>query len=360
MRRAVTTIVFCGLAAHVALGAGIGCSGSELLGPEPPSADAGSDSGLVIECSPELGLLQAETILATDHPCREWVRRNVGRVAKIDGLGSASLWTVATGARTGLLTTATHVMSECKSERAPRDESGNCPETLQPPRNGALRLRFTEPSGIYTGVWSAMFSLFNSGVPSAELSTITTIQPRHDLSVYVVDGLTYPPWDSFKQPEQPSAEPLQVFDPEQQLSTPPTWAEATPGNTLLVMGYPLDPANQQPDLTFSVARVLSPAEIEQAFERLAAEKDEEATLPYDEEAEFFLEGSSVIGMSGAGLFDREGRQVGILVRGSDVQSGKLQILRAVRMSFVVARMQAARERLTEAEREPIDPYLERQ
>lgn len=330
------------------------CSASELGAGALPSADAGHPAQL--ECSPALGLLKAEQVLSTEHPCRDWTERNVGRVAKVAGFGTGSLWTTATNARTGLFTTATHVLSPCTSGASEVDANG-CAETLQPPRDGATLLRFTDANGVYAGVWSAAFPLFNAEVPRRQLGS-STIRPRYEPSVYVVDGTTYPPWDSVR-PEQPSAEPLDLFDPAGQLSRPPTWGTAVPNSALLVLGYPMDPGGEQFELALSVARVLSRDEIEQAFARLRTEGDEEAELPYDEEAEFFLEGSALNGMSGAGLFDHAGRQIGILVRGSSVQPGALQILRAVRMSFVVARMEAAYAQLDAPTRAAVEPYLER-
>ena len=62
-------------------------------------------------------------------------------------------------------------------------------------------------------------------------------------------------------------------------------------------------------------------------------------------------------MSGGGEFDREGRQVGVLVRASYMYDGK-QYVRAVRMTFVVTSINSAYEALSELERAVVSQYLE--
>ena len=90
---------------------------------------------------------------------------------------------------------------------------------------------------------------------------------------------------------------------------------------------------------------------------LAALGDEEGGISYDPEAEMIIEGYSVVGMSGGGVFDRVGSLVGILERASYEYNGK-QYVRVVRMTFVVACINSAFEALSDSERAVVSPYLE--
>jgi hypothetical protein len=110
-------------------------------------------------------------------------------------------------------------------------------------------------------------------------------------------------------------------------------------------------------LTASIGRVLSDSEAEAAIEELAALGDEEGGIAYVPEAEMIIEGHSVVGMSGGGVFDRSGSLVGILERASYEYEGK-QYVRVVRMTYVVARINSAFEALSDSERAVVSPYLE--
>jgi hypothetical protein len=91
--------------------------------------------------------------------------------------------------------------------------------------------------------------------------------------------------------------------------------------------------------------------------RAAALGDEEGGIAYVPEAEMIIEGHSVVGMSGGGVFDRSGSLVGILERASYEYEGK-QYVRVVRMTYVVTRINSAYEALSESERAVVSPYLE--
>jgi hypothetical protein len=104
-------------------------------------------------------------------------------------------------------------------------------------------------------------------------------------------------------------------------------------------------------------RVLTDEEARDAILKLGLSGDEEGAIPYDQEAEFVIECHAAHGMSGGGVFDSAYRQVGIAVRAS-FNDPALQYVRAVRMSFVVARMNAALASLSIDERAKVVPYLE--
>ena len=56
------------------------------------------------------------------------------------------------------------------------------------------------------------------------------------------------------------------------------------------------------------------------------------------------------------MYDRTGKQVGILVRASYEYDGK-QYIRSVRMTFVVASIKSAYEALSDSEKAAVYPYL---
>ena len=158
-----------------------------------PAAAAFVADAATTACEPERGLLRAADVLAAEDPCRGWVAALVGRVVRIQG-GSGSVWTRATEAGTGLMTTAGHVLSRCTSTGAPRDQDGNCPELLAEPRDGQNLLRLTEADGEYQSLWSPAFALYNDFVPREEMYS-PRILPAHEVSVFVVDASRYAPWD---------------------------------------------------------------------------------------------------------------------------------------------------------------------
>ncbi|MFC2062682.1 hypothetical protein ACFLS8_01865, partial [Chloroflexota bacterium] len=136
----------------------------------------------------------------------------------------------------------------------------------------------------------------------------------------------------------------------------PTYADVNSGDAVVLMGYP-QVGKLAGMLAASVGRVLSDTEAEDAIKELAALGDEEGGIAYDPEVEMIIEGHSVVGMSGGGVYDQSGRQVGILVRASDEYGGK-QYIRAVRMTYLVASLMAAYEALSDTERAVVRPYLE--
>ena len=320
----------------------------------PAAAAFGSDAA-TSACEPERGLLRAADVLAAEDPCRDWVAAVVGRVVRIQG-GSGSVWTRATEAGTGLMTTAGHVLSRCTSTGAPRDQDGNCPELLAEPRDGQNVLRLTEADGEYQSLWSPAFALYNNFVPRAELYS-PGIVPAHEVSVFVVDASRYAPWDQSVLTKAPAPEPAPLHDPQHTTTTPPTWAEVSAGARVLTLGYPFGEDGSQSTLMASAGRVLSQAQVDSEQTELRARADEEGMLAYAPEVEFFFRGRADAGMSGAGVFDENNRQVGIVVRGSLPHDG-VQYVRALRMSYVHAKLEAAAAALDPDLRARVRRHLE--
>ena len=103
---------------------------------------------------------------------------------------------------------------------------------------------------------------------------------------------------------------------------------------------------------------MSEAEIETAQADLRDIGDEEGELAYDAEAEMILEGQALPGMSGSGVFDLEGRLVGVLVRGSTESNAPMHIVRAVRVPFIAGRIHETFESLEAEQRLAVQPFLD--
>jgi hypothetical protein len=129
-----------------------------------------------------------------------------------------------------------------------------------------------------------------------------------------------------------------------------------PGETVILMGFP-NVGDTAGALVGSVGIVLDHAQAVDAVAELAAAGDVEGTIPYDEQVEMMLEAEATSGMSGGGVFNCDGRLVGILVRASDKHKGQ-QYVRAVRMTYVVSRLAAAFQALDQGRQAVVGPYLD--
>ncbi len=296
-----------------------------------------------------------EVISDQDHPCREWVYKLQGRVPK-SGQQSASVWSLRTEAGTALVVSALHTLGE-----GWLGPGGTLiEERLRDPaeKPGATRIHLVkEEDGSVDSLASVLFILYNPEVPPEQSGNqLRDILPRHDFFVGVIDSQKVVMEPLPGTPAPLRHEPPVIFDPFDLTTVAPTYADANPGDAVVLMGYP-QAGDLAGMLAASIGRVLSDTEAEDAIRELAALGDEEGGIAYDPEAEMIIEGHSVAGMSGGGVYDRAGRQVGILVRGSEEYDGK-QYLRAVRMTFVAAELMSAYEALSDTERAAVSPYLE--
>jgi hypothetical protein len=147
--------------------------------------------------------------------------------------------------------------------------------------------------------------------------------------------------------------PVPLYDPSGVTLTAPTFAVAAGGELVLLLGYP----NATRELTAAVGRVLTDTEASAAVARLADAGDPEGSIPYDSDAEMIIEGAALAGMSGGPVVDRQGRSVGVMVRASGERDG-VQYVRAVRMSYLASRLEAAGDALPLGTRSAIAGYLE--
>ena len=121
----------------------------------------------------------------------------------------------------------------------------------------------------------------------------------------------------------------------------------------MLLGYP----NDTGELSAAIGRVLSDEEAEGAVARLAEWGDAEGAIPYEADVEAMIEAEAAPGMSGGPVVDREGCLVAALVRASEVHDG-VQYVRAVRLSWVSSRLEAAFLELSPEAQERISGFLE--
>jgi hypothetical protein len=295
-----------------------------------------------------------EIISDQDHPYREWLYKLQGRVP-MNGYASASVWSLRTKAGTALIVSALHTLGE-----GYLGPGGSLiEERLGDPdeKPGATRIYLVKEDGSVDSLASVLFILYNPEVPSEQSgNNLRDIYPRHDFFVGVIDSQKV-----VMEPLPGTPGPLKnespvIFDPSDLTTVAPTAADVTPGDSVLLMGYPRE-GDFAGMLAANIGRVLSDVEAEAAIEELAALGDEEGGIAYDPEAEMIIEGYSIVGMSGGGVFDRAGSLVGILERASYEYNGK-QYVRVVRMTYVVARINSVFEALSDSERAVVSPYLE--
>ena len=85
-----------------------------------------------------------------------------------------------------------------------------------------------------------------------------------------------------------------VHDPDSITLDAETYAPATPGDLVLLLGFP----NETGALSVAVGRTLTDVEARQAIEDLAAAGDPEGGIAYDAAVEVVIEGAAAAGMSG--------------------------------------------------------------
>jgi hypothetical protein len=289
------------------------------------------------------------------HPCRDRLAELVGRVARNSGQ-SASVWSLDTGTGTGLVVSAVHTLGEGYLGPGGTDIPGGFRDPAG--QAGATRIYLVEDgAGTVSPLASVLFILYHPELPAAESGNyLRDILPRHDFFVGVIDSqrVVMEPLPGTPGPLLP--EPPAVYDPAGLTTADRTWAAAAPGDRVIMMGFP-QAGEFAGEMAASVGEVLGDDEAREAIAALAALGDEEGSVPYDPEVEMLIRGQAVVGMSGGGVYDDDGRQAGILVRASGEHDG-VQYVRAVRMSYVVGQLEATLASLPAAERAVFEPYLE--
>ena len=310
----------------------LGCGGSTVSrDDDTPPRDATTPSG---ECA-EIDVSSIEDGLGAAHPCRSWLEAVRGRVGAFSLIGSFTVMSRRTTSKLAVVVSAAHTQgNEFDSVGTTVAASLVVPATTGvlklkvPPADGALGLPDLSP----------LYTMFHDAIPAAENNAgLTAIRPRHDFFVGVVDGQRIQYEDGpFPEPADRMGGEVPLYDPTGATTSDARFAAAAAGEQAILVGYPkVGPESG----AFSVGRILSDGEATAALAALAAAGDEEGSLAYDPEVEFLVDAVALPGMSGGGVFDRDGRFLGAMVRASS-GAHVPTIVRVVRMTFIEGRMAA--------------------
>ncbi len=307
-------------------------------------------------CDDVTVLFSAEQVLAEpDGDCFAWVDAVHGRVVR-QSVGSASIWSRRAEAGPGVLTGAVHTLGV--GWFGP--EGTDIPERMSNPADttGVPRLFLFLPDGSGPDeLASPLFDMYNPAIPAdANHDAFRDLPPRNDFFVAVVDSQKLDVGLLAPTPEPLVNETLPLYDPDGVTTAEPTHADPVVGELVLLMGF-ASTGDLAGELAASVGRVLSDGEAAGVIEMLAGAQDEEGDIPYEPEVEMIIEAQAGTGMSGGAAFNRDGQQVGILVRASEVHGGT-QYVRAIRMAYVVARLATAFDNLSPEDQAVLRQYLE--
>jgi hypothetical protein len=296
----------------------------------------------------------SEVLSDPDHPYYEWVHILHGRVAKNSQM-SSSIWSLNTESGTALIVSAVHTLGEgYLGMGGTRIVEKLSDPTEQP---GATRIFLPNEEGILDTRASVLFILYHPEIPASQSGNfLKDITPRYDFFVGVIDSQKVV-MDPFPQAPGPLRhEPPIIFDPLGLADSSPTYSVVSPDEAVLLLGYP-QAEEYNGGLAASVGLVLDDSEAEGVIQKLSELGDEEGDIPYDPEVEMIIEGHAVVGMSGGGVYNLGGKQVGVLVRASG-KYDSVQYVRAVRMIFIVDSLVSAFNSLPETDKQVIGVYLE--
>jgi hypothetical protein len=271
----------------------------------------------------------------------------------LSSTGSASVWSRNTQHGTALVVGAVHTLGEGWFGPA----GTPIEETVWDPGDqiGVLRLHVMLPDGAGPDPLAGpLFVLYNPAIAAERTGNLMQdVLPREDFYVGVTDSQRYDVSGPVPQPEPIVHGPVPLYDPSGATLTAPTFTETAGGELVLLLGYP----NTTRELTAAVGRVLTDDEAAAAVAALADLGDPEGAVPYEPEVEVMIQGAASAGMSGGPVVDGQGRIVAVIVRASG-EHDNAQYVRAVRMSYIASRLEAAVDALTPQTRSVIVGYLE--
>ena len=291
-----------------------------------------------------LDLVLASDAVRAGHPCRDWVEQTRGRVF---GTGVAFSGTIVatTAARGGgLFVTCRHCAS------------GGDHVLTDPESDPPVALQVGEPQRFYFA--NRMFAPNPPKSAFDDHGNLTKILPRDDIAVAAVSNKLYKLRGQIGviPPSKVIDGAMPLDDPRRIAASAKFWAAAQPGAQVLLLGYPrnLPDRDFRGELVASVGEVLDDAT---ARDRLSRAEADEASIPYDPDVELVIAARAVSGMSGGGVFDVNGRYLGVMVRGTTQAVDGRYLTRVVRVSFIQAQLRSA---LAEADadlRARLTPFL---
>lgn len=276
------------------------------------------------------------------------IRGSVGR----RGPGSKTIWTRKNDYGLGLYISANHVygLSGWNTREAHffdlATENPGIFETSQiPPMDGKIALG---------NMLIADFPLMHFDISSN--ATNTTLLPAEDFYLGIIDNQRTEQSQLGQHPDPVKTfAPLQLYDPDNRTKAIQTWNTPVSGEKVIAVGYPQDKKNY-PNGAVAYGKILSDTEAQEAIQKLKTAGDAEGDIPYNPNAEFFMEAQAIAGMSGGGVFNAQAQLLGIMVRASDSENAP-KIIRVVKVSYIKSMMVAYYNSLSETNKSKIRPFI---
>ena len=187
-------------------------------------------------------------------------------------------------------------------------------------------------------------------------ATNETILPQEDFYLGIIDNqrtvrTAFPQYPANLQTNNA----LQMYDPAERTKQTLTWSSPLAGEQAIAVGYPQDVSNY-PNGAVAYGKILSDGEATLIMQKLKDAGDAEGNIPYNAAAEFFIQAKAVAGMSGGGVFNSEGKLLGIMVRASDKENAP-KIIRVVKVSFIRGKMMEYYSSLTDEDKAKLRPFI---
>ena len=332
-----------------------GCKQSD---DKPKPAEPPAPPAIAAKCE-NIDLVLESKILsdAEPHPCRARVDAAYGRLISTGLAFSGTLVSTKPARGAGLFITCQHCTgADGDGLHDPEKEEPSAFNGLAPAQRAGTAVRSGPETRLYF-----IHRLFSRMPPKSAFDAkgrLMNILPADDFVVGTISG------DHVDVIGHLGALPrakvgdtrLPVHDPREVLASSQPWAEAKPGTQALVLGFPRD----LPDMTFSGELVASVGEIlddTRASAMLLRADADEAAIPYDPTVELVVAARASSGMSGGGVFDEDGRYLGVSVRGTLKPVDGKYLVRVVRAPYVMKQLAAALAAAPAPLRTKLQPFL---
>lgn len=273
-----------------------------------------------------------------------------GRVGT-NGSGSKVVWSKKNNFNLGLFVSVNHVYGITSWSSLNEEfidltliNNGIYLGSKMPPTNGHPSL---------TNELIANFGLYHPAIPA--IATNATILPENDFYLGIIDSQRiidngFGSYPNFVQ----TSIPLQIFDPNNKTLSNQTWSVPNTNDVVIAIGYPQDKTTY-PNGAVATGKVYSNAEAENIIQLLSLNNDVEGDIPYNPQVELLANIDAVAGMSGGGIFNADGQLLGVMVRATELNGEP--ILRVVRMSYVVQKLNAFYDTLSLSDKNKIRPFI---
>jgi hypothetical protein len=314
---------------------------------------------LSVGCTPATMQPVAGVLADDQHPCRAWVEALHGRLATVWRRYAGAYW-AKNADGIGLFVTCQHCFDTLAGLRAPRGDEKTVAMVGMPPElvDGGIYSVEHQGEGLdFQATYVVGYTLFAPPIPpgSRDKHGNLDLFPRDDFVVMAVSGdIQRPPsrkpW--MDPPLMMPKTPAIFADPQELASASVVTATPIVGEPILALGFPVTSAGQ---MTFTVSSVLADDE---AAKMVSRAERAESRLEYDPQTEFLFPAQCAEGCSGGAVFDRWGRYLGVIVRGSTTEVDGRYFTRVVRATYIAEQLQAALDGADEELRGSVGPLLE--